>query len=328
MLVTGASGFVGSAVAQMFACQGVAVRMLVRAQSARKNIDDIDGDVVLGDLNDPSSLAAAVAGCDGLLHVAADYRLWTRDVDAMYQTNVTGTLALIRQAVEAGVQRVVYTSSVATLGLRSDQRPGDENTPVHYDQMVGHYKRSKFLAEALVMQQVRAHGWPVVVVNPSTPIGPRDLKPTPTGRVVLDAARGRMPAFVDTGLNVVHVDDVARGHWLAYQRGRVGERYILGGEDWPLAQILSVVARHCGRSPPRLRLPHAAVMPIALGCELWARCFGGEPMATVDGIRMARKHMYFSSDKARCELDYSPRPAVQAIVDAIEWFRHAGYLQR
>ena len=229
-------------------------------------------------------------------------------------------------AVAAGVQRIVYTSSVATLGVRRDRQPADETTPVGFDDMIGHYKRSKYLAEQLVLARVRDEEWPVVIVNPSTPIGPRDVRPTPTGRMVLDAARGKLPAYVDTGLNVVHVDDVAEGHLLAFDDGKVGERYILGGENMGLREILAEVASLAGRAPPTLRLPHIAVIPVAYASEIAARLFGGEPLATVDGVRMARKCMFFSCAKARRDLGYAPRPAREALADAVEWFRSCGYL--
>lgn len=325
-LVTGATGFVGSAVARRLIAAGHEVRLLVREASTRDNLAGLDVELAIGDLRDPASLARAVRGCDTLVHVAADYRLWVRDVDAMYQSNVTGTVELVRQALDAGVGRVVYTSSVATLGLPRDGRPGDETTPVGFDDMIGHYKRSKFLAERVLLARVREDGWPVVIVNPSTPIGPRDIKPTPTGRMVLDAARGKMPAYVDTGLNVVHVDDVAEGHLLALRDGKLGERYVLGGDDMSLREILTEVATLVQREPPKIRLPHLAVMPVALASELLARFTSIEPVATLDGVRMARKRMFFSSAKAKRELGYSPRPAREALNDAVAWFRDAGYL--
>ena len=259
--------------------------------------------------------------------MAADYRLWTRDPASLYASNVDGTLNLMRAAMRADVPRVVYTSSVATLGLNADGTPADEDTPVSIDDMIGHYKRSKFIAEREVRRMVTEDRLPAVIVNPSTPIGPRDVKPTPTGRVILDAAAGRIPAFVNTGLNVVHVDDVARGHLLAFERGTPGERYILGGEDLSLETILARVAAASGRKAPKLKLPHAAVLPFAYASELFARIFGGEPLATVDGVRMARKRMFFSSRKARDSLGYGFRSSTEAIRDAVEWFRRNGYLK-
>jgi dihydroflavonol-4-reductase len=321
-LVTGGTGFVGSAVVRSVLAQGGTARVLCRPSADTSNLRGLDVEIAYGDLRDPASLREAVVGCRAVFHVAADYRLWVREPDELYQNNVTGTLDLLAAAAESGVQRIVYTSSVATLGLPGNGRSGDENTPSSLADMVGHYKRSKFIAEDQVRRHVQREGWPVVIVNPSTPVGPRDVKPTPTGRMVLDAARGRMPAFVDTGLNVVHVDDVAAGHLLALERGVEGERYILGGENMSLKDILVEVARLTGRAPPRVCLPHLAVLPLAAVSELWCRLRGhGEPLATMDGVRMAMKHMYFSSDKARRELGYAPRPAQEALRDAVAWFR-------
>ncbi len=321
-LVTGATGFLGSAVVRALLARGDPVRVLCRARGDRSNLEGLQVEIATGDLREPASLARAVRGCRTLFHVAADYRLWAREPDDLYQVNVTGSLDLLTAATAAGVARIVYTSSVASLGLRPDGKPADEEVPVSLAQMVGHYKRSKYIAEDQVRRRIRAHGWPVVIVNPSTPVGPRDVRPTPTGRLILDAARGRVPAFVDTGLNVVHVDDVAAGHVLALERGREGERYILGGEDMSLEAILAEVARLTGRPPPRLRLPHLAALPVAAVSELWCRLRGrGEPLATVDGVRMARKHMYFTSARAERELGYRARPALEAIRDAVAWFR-------
>lgn len=326
VLVTGATGFVGSAVARALAARGHELRLLARPNSDRRNLEGLPGEVAEGNLNDPNSLAQAVEGCQALFHVAADYRLWVPDPDAMRRTNVDGTMALLKAGAEAGLERMVYTSSVAVLGLNADGRPSNEETPSTLEDMIGPYKRSKFLAEQAVRQAVKDKGWPVVIVNPSTPIGPGDVKPTPTGRLILEAAAGRMPAYVDTGLNVVHVDDVAQGHLQAFERGRIGERYILGGQNLALKDILFEVARLTGRSPPRIALPHAAVMPIAFFSEIWARLTGGEPMATLDGVRMARKKMFFSSAKAEFELGYTARPAELAIADAAAWFKAKGYL--
>ena len=327
-LVTGASGFIGSAVLRRLVEAGGEVRALVRKGSDLGNLSGIACELRYGDLADAASLATALEGCEALFHVAADYRLWVPEPAAIYRTNVDGTRTLMRAALAAGVSRVVYTSSVATLGLRADAGPADETTPSTLADMIGHYKRSKFLAEEEVGGLVREAGLQAVIVNPSAPIGPRDRRPTPTGRMIVQAASGKMPAYVDTGLNVVHVDDVALGHLLAFERGRVGERYILGGEDMSLRQILAEVARLVGRPPPRLRLPHNLVLPIAYVAEAVARVRGkGEPIATVDGVRLARKFMYFKSDKARRELGYGSRPAREAIADAVTWFRAHGYLE-
>jgi dihydroflavonol-4-reductase len=325
-LVTGASGFVGAAVARCLLSENHRVRALVRESSNRRNLEGLDVDIVVGDLRQPESLRSALSGCTALFHVAADYRLWARDPETLYMNNVTGTINIMRAALEAGVERIVYTSSVATLGLNRDGAPADEKTPVTLDDMIGDYKRSKYLAEEAVMRLVREDDLPAVIVNPSTPVGPRDIRPTPTGRLIVDAAVGRMPAFVDTGLNVVHVDDVARGHLLAFERGRIGERYVLGGDNMSLEEILREVARVAGRPAPRVRLPHGLVMPVAYLSEAWARVFGGEPLATVDGVRMSRKRMYFSSRKAERAFAYRHRPGADAIRDAVAWFRDNAYL--
>jgi dihydroflavonol-4-reductase len=324
-LVTGASGFVGSAVARRLIEAGYAVRVLVRPTSDLRNVAGLPVEIRHGTLEDPASLAAALTGSTHLFHVAADYRLWVRDPEAMFRANVDGTRALMERALAAGLERVVYTSSVATLGLNADGTPADETTPSRYEDMVGPYKQSKFRAEAEVRRLVAERGLPAVIVNPSTPIGPRDIKPTPTGRMIVEAASGRMPAFVDTGLNLIHVADVAEGHLLAADKGRIGERYILGGENMSLAAILAAVAALSGKAPPRVRLPIAAVVPIALVAEGVARLTGKEPFVTLDGLRMARKKMYFSSAKAVAELGYRMRPVQEALAEALEWFRAAGY---
>jgi dihydroflavonol-4-reductase len=326
-LVTGASGFVGSAVVRALLRHGEPVRAMVRTGSSRRLLEGLDVDIVIGDLAEPATCRAALEGCTALFHVAADYRLWVREPAAMYRTNVDGTRALLAAAGDAGIARIVYTSSVATLGLRADRQPGDETTPSTLAAMIGHYKRSKFLAEEAVRQLARA-GLPVVIVNPSAPIGPGDARPTPTGRVVLHAAQGRIPAYVDTGLNVVHVDDVAEGHLLAFAKGRIGERYILGGENMALGAMLDKIARLVGRRPPRVRLPATAVMPIAVVAETLARLRrGAEPFVTTDGVRMARKAMYFTSAKAERELGYRSRPVEEALRDAIAWYRSHGTLR-
>ena len=277
-------------------------------------------------MEDPRSLARAVAGCRYVYHVAADYRIWVPDPAPMFRANVEGTRDLLTAALEAGAERVVYTSSVATLGLV----PGGsatEETPSSVDDMIGPYKRSKFAAEQVARGLARERGLPVVIVNPSTPVGPGDIKPTPTGRLIVETARGQMPAFVDTGLNIVHVDDVAEGHLAAAENGRIGERYILGGENMALAEILAEVAQAVGRRPPWLRVPHSVLFPVAIGAELAARATGRDPFVTLDGVRMSRKKMYFSSEKASRELGYRSRPAREAIADAVCWFRDNGYLQ-
>lgn len=326
VLVTGASGFVGSAVVRRLIAAGEAVRVLLRPTADRRNVEGLSVEVATGDLRDRASLDRALTGCEGLYHVAADYRLWARRPDEIYETNVDGTKAIMRAAGEAGVRRIVYTSSVASLGLSSDGSPADEDTAVTLADMIGHYKRSKFLAEAQVRELVRAHGLPAVIVNPSTPMGPRDIRPTPTGRIIVEAAAGRIPAVVDTGLNIVHVDDVAEGHLLAFTRGRIGERYVLGGQNMTLAEIVAEIAALAGRRPPRLTLPHGLVVPLAYAAEGWARLTGREPFATVDGVRMAQKRMYFNSAKAERELGYRARPVAIAYREAVDWFRANGYL--
>jgi dihydroflavonol-4-reductase len=301
------------------------VYAFVRPGSDRRNLEGLPVEVREGSLEDAVSLERALDGCTALFHVAADYRLWVPDPPAMYRANVEGTRDLMQAALKAGIKRVVYTSSVATLGLRADGQPADETTPVALGDMIGPYKRSKFMAEEEVRRLVTEAGLPAVIVNPSTPIGPRDIKPTPTGRIIVDAASGRIPAYVDTGLNLVHVDDVAAGHLLAFERGRIGERYVLGGDDLGLAEMLAVIAELCGRRKPLVRLPRAAIYPIALAAETFARLTGREPFVTVDALRMAKKKMFFSSAKARRELGYQTRPARQAVHDALVWFRAAGY---
>jgi dihydroflavonol-4-reductase len=313
-LVTGATGFVGAAVARRLLAGGHEVRVLVRKNADRRNLQGLTVEIAEGDLTDKASLERAVRGCQAVFHVAADYRLWVPNAKSMYATNVDGTRAVVEAAVNGGVDRIVYTSSVATLGYRSDGQSADEDTPSTLTDMIGHYKRSKFLAEEAVRDLV-------VTVNPSTPVGPGDIKPTPTGRMIRDAINGRMPAYVDTGLNVVHVDDVAAGHLLAYEKGVIGRRYVLGGTNMTLRDILTELARVSGRRPPRWRLSHRAVLPIAYIAEGWAHVSGREPLATVDGVRLSAKSMYFSSARAERELGYSPGDARLALDRAAEWFR-------
>jgi dihydroflavonol-4-reductase len=319
-LLTGGTGFVGSAVARALLREGWQVRALVRPNSNHRNLQGLEIETVAGDLNDRSSLDHAIAGCEALFHVSADYRLGVSRPEELYRTNVEGTRNVLNASRSAGVVRVVYTSSVATIGIPADGSPGREETPVALADMIGHYKRSKFLAEQVARDAARA-GASVVIVNPSTPIGPGDVKPTPTGQMVLDAAAGRMPAYLDTGLNVVHVDDVAAGHLLAFHRGRDGERYILGGDDMTLREILVEIARIAGRSPPRIRLPNAAVLPLAYAAEAMAWLTGRTTRITVEAVRMARKRMFFSSDKAVRELGYRWRARTKAFEDAVLWLR-------
>lgn len=325
-LMTGATGFVGSALARrLLSFPECEVRALVRAGSDRQNLAGLDLEVFEGDLNQVSSLAEALKGCQILFHVAADYRLWVPRPEVMYRTNVDATRALMHMALEQGVEKVIYTSSVATLGYHRDGTPADENTPSSLEEMIGHYKRSKFLAEQAVQNLIDTRGLPAVIVNPSTPVGPGDIKPTPTGKMIRDAAAGRIPAFVDTGMNFVHVDDVARGHVLAWRNGELGQRYILGGDDISLRDALTLIARERGRKPPKIKIPRSLAMALAYGGELYARLVPGtQPLVTLEGVKMSRKRMYFSSDKARRQLGYNPRPGAEAIIDAVRWFEQRG----
>jgi dihydroflavonol-4-reductase len=324
-LVTGATGFVGSAVARALLARGHDVRALVRRGSDRANLAGLAVTLAEGDLTDPGSLAQAVAGCQHVMHVAADYRIWVPDPEAMLQANVEGTRALMLAAQAAGVGRVVYCSSVAALGLTGDGTPADETTPVSEDKVVGIYKKSKYRAEQAVLALVRETGLDAVIVNPAAPVGPRDIKPTPTGRMIADAAAGRMPAYLETGLNVVHVDDVAEGHMLALERGRPGERYILGSENLKLKALLALVDQVTGRTQNRIKLSPPVLWPVALLCEGLAR-FGVEPLVTRDHLRMSAKTMFFSHARATRELGFQPRPAAAAVRDAVDWFRAHGKL--
>ena len=325
VLVTGGTGFVGSHVARAVAEQGAELRLLVRSSSPPANLENLAGERVVGDLCDPDSLRKAVAGCEAVFHVAADYRLWTPDPASMYRANVEGTRAIIRAAVESGARRVVYCSSVATMGFRSNGLAADEDSPVSLADMIGHYKRSKFQAEQVAMAAAR-EGADVVVVNPTTPVGEQDLKPTPTGRIIVDFLRRKFPAYVDTGLNLVDVREVARGHVLAWQKGRSGERYILGGENLTLKQILDRLGAIAGLPAPRIRLPYA----VALATGVVDTAFTGlllrrEPRVTLDAVRMGRKKMFVSSAKAEGELGWKVKPVDEALRRAVEWFRGHGY---
>jgi len=327
-LLTGATGFVGSAVARALIGAGFPVRALVRPGSPRFHLGDLDLEFVEGDLRDAASVSRAVKGARYAFHVAADYRLWARDPHEIFAANVDGTRNIMQAALRAGVERVVHTSSVATLGLRPDGTAADESNPLSEAQGIGAYKRSKIAAERLVEAMIAREGLPAVIVNPSTPVGPRDVKPTPTGRIIVEAACGRIPGFVDTGLNLVHVDDVAAGHLAALEHGVVGERYILGGANVTFADMLADIAHLVGRKPPRLRIPRAAVMPIAYAAEALARFTGREPFATVDGVRMAKHRMFFTAAKAERDLGHRSRPYMAGLEDAIYWFRENGYLDR
>jgi dihydroflavonol-4-reductase len=328
ILVTGAAGFLGSAVVRRALARGLRVRILVRPGSSLRNLDGLPPvRAVVGDARDPAAMTRALSGVRYLLHVAADYRLWAPVPDDIVRANTGGTETAMQCALRCGVERVVYTSSVATLRVTGATAPVDEGAAIAPGEAVGAYKMSKVLAERLVERMAAEAGLPAVIVNPSTLVGPRDGRPTPTGRMVIEAARGGMPAFVDTGLNLVHVDDVAEGHLLALERGTIGERYILGGQDASLRQMLADIAALTGRRAPALRLPRGPLYPLARLMEAVARRTGREPFITVDALDMSRCRMYFSSDKARRVLGYRARPYQEALREAVAWFRDAGYLR-
>lgn len=323
--LTGATGFVGAALARILIDKGFHLRLLARKGGDRRNLAGLSNiEIIEGDLLNPASYHSALSGCAGLFHVAADYRIWVRDEATMNRTNIEGTRALLMAAHRAGIPKIVYTSSVATLG-NVKGGSADENTPVSLADMIGTYKRSKFLAEQMVKGLIATENLPCVIVNPSTPIGPRDIKPTPTGRIIVDAVKGKMPFYVDTGLNIAHVDDVALGHWQAFQNGLIGENYILGGENLPLGNILRIIAEITNKRPPFCKIPRFPLYPLALGGEIFGRLTRIEPIVTLDALRMARKKMYFSSEKAQKLLGYHSRPATQAIADAVRWFGANGY---
>ncbi|QCE35603.1 NAD-dependent epimerase/dehydratase family protein [Acetobacteraceae bacterium] len=321
-LITGATGFVGAAVARALQKQGYPLRILVRPNSNRQNIQNIDAEIVEGDLLDLSSLEKAMVNVGGLFHVAADYRLWVPDPERMNKVNVIGTRNIIRVALKAHVKKVVYCSSVATMPTALNGRPTVETDNVSLNKIVGAYKRSKYQAEQAILKMIAVEGAPIVIVNPSTPIGWGDIRPTPTGQVILDCVRGKMPAYVETGLNVVDVDDVGRGHVLAFEKGKIGERYILGGENIMLGDLFSLVARKSGQKPPRFCVSATALYPFALLSELVARISGKTPRLHRDTLAMAKKLMYFSSEKACEELGYKPSSAEQAVSSAVSWFKH------
>lgn len=325
VFLTGATGFVGHHVARALAAQGAELRLLVRKSSNLAHLEGVAGETHLGDLDRPESLAPALAGCDAVVHVAADYRLWIRDPQAMHRTNVDGTGSLLRLAREARVPRFVYTSSVATMNFRVDGVAIDEDTPVSLGDMVGHYKRSKFLAEQQAESAARG-GQDVIILNPTTPVGPYDAKPTPTGRIFVDFLNGRFPAYVDTGLNLVDVAEVARTHVDALTRGTPGRRYILGGENLTLKQILDRMSAITGLASPTLRIPFAVAATYAFLDEwITGRVRGREPRATLEQVRMGRKKMFASSARAERELGFRVVPVHGAMRAAIEWFRANGY---
>lgn len=323
ILVTGATGFIGSHVARYLAQRGQPLRLLVRKASDRTLIQGLDAEICEGDLKDRASLREPVEGCDAVFHVAADYRLWSPDPLEVYATNVDGTRNLLEEARRAHVDRFVYTSSIGTLAPSPDGDAVSEESTSQLRRMVGHYKRSKFLAEREALRAAAA-GLPVVVVNPTAPVGEGDIKPTPTGKIVLDFLNGRLPAYVDTGLNLVDVRDVARGHWLAASRGRVGERYLLGAENLALREILRELADISGRRAPRIRLPYSLAWTAGAACHAWSRMSGRPPAVPIEGVRMARYRMFADCSKARRELGFSPGPVRPALERAVEWFSERG----
>jgi dihydroflavonol-4-reductase len=323
--ITGATGFLGSHVARVLAEQGAHLRLLVRTSSDLRNVADLQAERVEGDLRDVKSFENALAGCDALFHVAADYRLWVRDPEQMYRSNVEGTRSLIEAAHRQGVRRIVYTSSVATMGFGSNGTLADESSPVSLADMIGPYKRSKFMAEQVAFDAAKS-GVDVVVVNPTTPIGERDLKPTPTGRIVVDFLKKKFSAYVDTGLNLVDATECARGHVQALEKGRAGERYILGGENLTLKQILDRLAAITGLPSPRVKLPYVFALAAGVVDEtVTGRILGREPRATIDAVRMGRKKMFITSAKAERELGWRAVPVDAALRRSVEWFRANGY---
>jgi dihydroflavonol-4-reductase len=323
-LVTGANGFVGSHVAKMLVQRGGQVQVLVRPQSSLKALEGLQVEKVYGDLRDPRSLERAVEGADRVFHVAADYRLGVSNPQEIYDANVTGTRNLLEAASRAGVRRIVVTSSVATIAVdRGDTLP-NETTETRLEEMIGHYKRSKFLAEKEALKAAR-EGMPVVVVNPTTPVGPGDWKPTPTGRIIVDFLNGRMPAYVEAGLNWVPVEDVALGHWIAAERGRVGERYILGGRNMLLKEVLDILAKISGRPSPRVRLPHAFAMAAGYADHVFSRMLNRQPRIPLEGVRMARHKMFVDCSKAADELGFKASPVEAALERAVTWYEQNGY---
>ncbi len=325
VFLTGATGFLGSHVARVLAEQGAELRLLVRPTSNLKNLEGLHADTAIGDLRDPASLVKAMSGCDTVFHVAADYRLWVRDPVEMYRSNVEGTRAILEAARSNSVRRVVYTSSVATMGFNRDGVPADENSPVSLAAMVGHYKRSKFQAEQIAIDAGRS-GVHVVTVNPTTPVGEQDVKPTPTGRIVVDFLKRKFPAYVETGLNLVDVRHCAAGHVLALEKGRPGERYILGGENLTLKNILDKLAAITGLPSPTIKLPYVfAYLAGGFDEMITGRLLGKVPRATIDTARMGSKTMFASSAKAERELGWTLVPVESALRRAVEWFRANHY---
>ncbi len=323
--LTGATGFVGGHVARVLAEQGAELRLLVRPASDLRNLEGIPGDRVVGDLREPDALGKAISGCEAVFHVAADYRLWVRDPQEMYRANVDGTRAILQAARSHGVKRVVHTSSVATVGFTGNGHPADEESPVAFKDMIGPYKRSKFMSEQVALEAASS-GLDVVVVNPTTPVGERDIKPTPTGRIIVDFLKRRFPAYVETGLNLVDVVECARGHLAAFEKGRSGQRYILGGENLTLKQILDKLAAITGLPSPTVKLPYVFALATGVVDEMFTgRILHREPRATIDTVRMGRKKMFASSAKAERELGWKITPVDDALRRAVDWFRAHGY---
>ena len=327
ILVTGATGFLGSAISRKLIEAGNDVKLLVRKSSDRSNTHGLKAEIVVGDLTEQSSLLRACRGVEALYHVAADYRLWSKNKKQIYENNVTGTKNIMQAALASDIGKIVYTSSVATLGTSAKNDLSNENTPVRFENMIGHYKRSKFLAENVVQEMITTKGLPAVIVNPSTPVGPRDIKPTPTGRIIRDAALGKIPAYVNTGLNLAHVDDIALGHLLAYEKGVIGRRYILGGENLSLRDILLIVKKWSNQRARLYKIPRVIVFPVAWISELIAHLTNGpEPQVTLEGLRMSKNKMFFSSARAAEELGYTWRNPKEGINDSLNWFRKVGYI--
>jgi dihydroflavonol-4-reductase len=324
VLVTGASGFLGWHVANMLVHRGMRVRALVRQGSQLRELPDVER--VTGDLRDAASVESAAQGCSLVFHVAADYRLWSKDPQDLYKSNVEGTRHVLEASAKAGVERVVYTSTVGCIGFPGDGREGTEESPVSIEDMTGHYKRSKFLAEQEALK-FAAQGFPVVIVNPTAPVGDHDFKPTPTGKIIVDFLAGRMPAYVDTGLNIVDASDTAFGHWLACEHGKPGERYVLGSRNLTLREILEILSRLSGLPAPKFRIPYPVALAAGFCSTAWAEVTGQEPRAPLEGVRMARKKMWVTHEKASRELGFKPGPPEAALDKAVTWFRENGYVQ-
>ncbi len=324
--LTGGTGFVGASIARLLLKQGLKVKALVRKDGDRRNLDGLGVDLVEGSLTDKAVIESGISGCRYVFHVAADYRIWIPNPADMYAANVEGTENVLRAAAKAGVEKIVHCSSVAAVKVPDDHAAVDETSEyASLDEIVGHYKKSKYLADVLARKLAKEEGLPIVTVNPAAPIGPYDIKPTPTGKLVVDFLNGRIPSYIDTGLNIVHVEDVARGHWLAAHKGRIGERYILGGDNLTLKQILDLLAEVSGLPGPKFKTPYAVAYAFGAVDTALAVLRGTVPMAPLDAIKMAKHYMWFSSEKAKRELGFNPRPAKAALKDAVDWYRANGY---